>query len=550
MRPLRELGLVVSGFSALTAAIFFPLSFRLSTLAYNVENGDGQFSVWNVAWVARTLIAEPRQLFDANIFHPHRWALAYSEMNLAAGAIAVPAYWATHSAYAALNFAVLASFVLGSSSMYYLCRHLTGDRTASIIGAIIFGFCPFAFAHLLHIQLLMTAGLPLSLLAFHRAVQQPTAARGAVLGLAMGFQSLACAYYSVFVVLMIGTAVMAVASIRSLWTTRQFWLMLATGAVVAVVASLPTALGYFVLRDNGYERPLDAARQYSADWRAYLASGHMLHAWMLPYLGHWKEVLFPGFLTIGAGAIGVASGWRSQGRPRETVIVYLAMVVLGAWASFGPDAGLYPLLYQTIPLFSVMRAPVRFGLIVIFGLSVLASLGIAHLRARSRRPLVVGAVLLTAALAESWISITFEPALLPHSGYHVLATMPRGPVLELPIYSRRLGFRRSRYMMDSTTHWMPLVDAYSDSIPEEFEARSVILADFPSADSLQDLRRDSVRYAVIHLDAYDDPAMRQSLFDRLDQFAPALKELYRAPDFLLYEIVGSTEPAREGNVLP
>jgi hypothetical protein len=44
-----------------------------------VDNADGQFGIWNVAWVARTLVVDPLHVFDANIFYPHRGTLAYSE---------------------------------------------------------------------------------------------------------------------------------------------------------------------------------------------------------------------------------------------------------------------------------------------------------------------------------------------------------------------------------------------------------------------------------------------------------------------------------------
>ena len=55
---------------------------------------------------------------------------------------------------------MLLAFVLSATGMYYLVRHLTGDRRAAAISAIGFAFCPFVFAHTAHIQLLMTAGLP------------------------------------------------------------------------------------------------------------------------------------------------------------------------------------------------------------------------------------------------------------------------------------------------------------------------------------------------------------------------------------------------------
>ena len=49
-----------------------------------------------------------------------------------------------------------------------LLRYLTGDRRASAAGAIMYAFCPYVMSHLAHIQLLMTGGIPLSLLMLHR----------------------------------------------------------------------------------------------------------------------------------------------------------------------------------------------------------------------------------------------------------------------------------------------------------------------------------------------------------------------------------------------
>ena len=36
------------------------------------NDADGQYSIWNVAWVARTIVVDPLDLFDANIFAPHK----------------------------------------------------------------------------------------------------------------------------------------------------------------------------------------------------------------------------------------------------------------------------------------------------------------------------------------------------------------------------------------------------------------------------------------------------------------------------------------------
>src|ERR1043165_9423502 len=83
IRPYAQFALVVAGFGALAVAYTYPLAFHLGSVG-RVDNGDGQFSVWNVAWVARALVRDPLHVFDANIFYPHRATLAYSESTLGA----------------------------------------------------------------------------------------------------------------------------------------------------------------------------------------------------------------------------------------------------------------------------------------------------------------------------------------------------------------------------------------------------------------------------------------------------------------------------------
>ena len=103
----------------------WPLAIRAGS-AGRVDSGDGEFSIWNVAWVARTLVVDPLGLYDANIFYPHRGTLAYSEANLGAGFMAVPFYWASgQNPYVAHNAVVLVAFILA------LTGHAPAARAAS-----------------------------------------------------------------------------------------------------------------------------------------------------------------------------------------------------------------------------------------------------------------------------------------------------------------------------------------------------------------------------------------------------------------------------------
>jgi hypothetical protein len=531
------MALIALGFSSLTIVLTYPLAFRLRSIG-RVDNGDGQFSIWNVAWVARTLVLDPLHVFDANIFYPHRWTLAYSESNLGAGALAVPVYWVTRNPYAAHNAVLLLSFVLSATGTYYLVKYLVDDRRAAVVAAICFAYCPYVFAHTPHIQLLMTAGLPLSLLALHRLADRPNARSGFALGFSMVAQALFCGYYAIFVALIVGYGILVFAACRSLWRSPQFWTTVALAGAVAAAGGVLLFLPYALLQQStGFGRSLDAARQFSADWRAYLASSAYAHAWMLTLIGHWKEVLFPGFVALTFGTVGALVSWFRRGRGRELAVLYGGLVVLASWASLGPDAGLYSVLYRLIPLFSLLRAPSRFGLVVVLGLSVLSGVALAALFKKVRRPALASALLAAVASIELAVPLGFTAVPAVEPAYRMLATLPYGAVLEMPVFSYRFRFARTRYMLGSTAHWMPLVDAYSDYIPQDFIEKTDTLGGFPTRESFKLLEKDRVRYAVFHLDLYGE-SLREPLVTRLQEFAPYLKRHYADERMWLYEIVG------------
>ncbi len=533
-RELREAVALVAVSVVLTVGLAYPIASNPGRVG-RVDTADGQFSIWNVAWVARTIVVDPLHVFDANIFYPNRGTLAYSESNLGAGMLAVPAYWATRNPYAAHNFVVLLAFVLSLAGTYYLVRYLTGDRRAALVSGILFAFTPFVFAHLPHIQLLMTAGIPFTMLAFHRLADRPTAGRGVTLGLTMAAQALCCGYYGVFVVLLVGYAAFVVAATRRLWRAGAYWGAISVAAVVAMAVVSPAVLPYLDLRrTTGFHRALDDARSFSANLSAYLASPAYWHTWMLQYLPPWNEVLFPGFL---ATTFGVAGAWVGRRvRRGEVVLVYGGATLLAAWASFGPAAGLYSVLYKLIPAFSLLRTPGRFGILVDFGLAVLAGGAIAALLQRTRYPRMVAAALVAVATAGSFVSFQWPRVMPVEPVYPVLAAQPRGPVIEMPFYYPEVGlFQHTQYMLKSTAHWMPMVNGYSDYIPQDFLDNVRTLAPFPSRDAFKILEAGGVRYAIFHLGAYN-AENRHDVVTRLKEFEQHLRPLYVDEMLRLYEI--------------
>jgi hypothetical protein len=294
-----------------------------------------------------------------------------------------------------------------------------------------------------------------------------------------------------------------------------------------------------VRQETGFARSLAEARVFSADWRAYLASNAWAHRWMLRYLQHWNEVLFPGFLATGLGVIGAGIALkRLQNVPRDTIVFYAVVGGVALWASFGPSAGLYTLLYKLVPMFSFMHAPARLGVVVMFCLTVLAAFGVASIVRDRRRGAWIAAALTAAAAAElAVIPIRWPEARSLPSPYRILAGLPRGPVVEMPFFYRRQDFpRHTLYMLSSTYHWQPLINGYSDVIPPDFREMVNSVSRFPSRESFAILRRLGARYAVFHVNLYE-PLNRRWALEGLEEFAPYLRLIARDGDVWLYEII-------------
>ena len=527
---------------ALAAIMTWPLVAGFGRLGRTLP-GDGPFAIWNVAWVAHTLTSDPRDLFDANIFHPHEATLAYSEINLVGGIVAIPGWLATRNPYVAHNSALIFAFASSALGAWLLARRLTGSGAAAAPAAVLYAFCPYFFAHTPHIQLLMGGGIPIALLLLYRVVDAPTVGRGAALGAALAAQALACAYYGIFAGLLVGYGSVVFAVTRRRWRERQYWVAIAAGAAISIALVLPFFLPFVELQqERGFRRSVEENIQYSANLQSYLASAAHAHRWLLNIIRQWpqfNEVLFPGFLTLVFAVIGLVTGLRGDGTARETVLFFASISGLAFWASFGPEAGLYSALYHSVPLFSFLRAPSRVGPVVMLGLVVLAAFGVRRLfdRVRVGYRTPAAAVLAVAGVLElNQIPFGWQRAPLLPEPYRLLAQSPRGPVAEFPFFGIRAIFHlHTQYMLFSTAHWFPLVNGYSDYFPRDFREAAPILETFPSHEAFASLRRRRVRYITVHWEMYGP--RRGEIEQRLEPYAKNLRPLMTTDQMSLYEVM-------------
>ncbi len=524
------------------AAIVLACIFTIPIVAHftnagRLDTNDGRWSIWVVSWVAHALTTHPGDLFRANIFYPHPNALAFSEANLVEGMIGAPVWMLTKNPYTTHNVVFLFSFALSFVTMYYLIRYLTRDRRAATLCGVMFAFCPFAFVRQPHVQLLMVGFLPWCMLAWHRFLDRTTIARAVELGLVMAMTGLACAYYGIFAGGMISMAAIWFAITRGRWRDVRYWVSLAVAATVCIGVIGPFFLPYLEMQQStGFQRTLSG--QYSANLGAWLNSSAWAHRWWAPYLNKPSEGIFPGILAIVLGVTGARVALRDPER-RDIAWFYIGLALFTFWVTLGPDAGLYTALYYTVPVFSFLRAPSRAGIVVTLCLVVLAAPAmIAIMKRRGlNAAFAVLLVLVTLDLYRAPLRTREAPPLA--KAYTTLATLPKAPTIELPFWATSIEYHRhAEYMLASTAHWQPLINGYSDHIPQDFRDAAPTLNTFPSDGAFRALEPLGARYAVIHLDLMAREA-REAMIKRLDvDYAGYLKPIEKDGNVWLYEIVG------------
>jgi hypothetical protein len=171
-RPLLA-GLV---YAVAACAFTWPLFLHPASLFGAIDPaGDPSLNLWTLTWDLRTISTHPTWLltgrvFDAPMFFPARHALAYSDHLLLQALAVWPVYALTHDPVVCYNFILVASLVASAVAMDALVRTITGDTRAALVAGLIYGFAPYHFTHLLHLQLQALYFLPLSLMCLHRVL--------------------------------------------------------------------------------------------------------------------------------------------------------------------------------------------------------------------------------------------------------------------------------------------------------------------------------------------------------------------------------------------
>jgi hypothetical protein len=525
-----------------------------SLLGATDPTGDPSLYLWVLGWDLRSLFEHPGWLltgrvFDANIYHPAPNTLAYSDHLLPQALVLAPLYALTRDLVLCYNALLLGSLIASALAMHLLARALVDSEWPAYVAGLIFGFAPYHFAHLTHIQLQSLYFLPLSFLFLHRLFTATRRRDAIALGGVLGLQMASSVYYGIIGGIGVGCLAIMLAILNG---RLRDWRLLRSGILAAAVALLvlmPWSIAYLeVRRETGAGRNLSEAARGGALLASYLQAPptNLLYGrtgWLrpsetarLPRKEGPEQELFPGFCALLLAAIGAIAAPRSL---KKGAAAYTVVAAAGVVLSLGPDGvrPLYTALYNTLFGLAAIRASARFSVLALVAIAALAAIGARAIEAR-RPPGArwIGVAILIIALEYGNGAIAFPaaPQMTSNAGRWIRDRPGSGAVLCLPMH---VFAGNTACMLQSLEHRRPVVNGYSGVRPLFFEALVDAMSGAPDPESLLAMHDLGVEYVVSERPLAIEGELGGALVERAAfgdqhvyqvQWSPAIESTLRA----------------------
>lgn len=504
-----------------------------------LELGDPALNAWILAWDVHSILTDPINLFNTNIFYPltHN-NLAFSENLIGDMPIAFPIIALTGNVVLAYNTLFILSFILTGFGVFMLTDYYLNNKYSAFLAGFAFAFCAFRFAHLGHLQLLTAQWIPFSILYFDLFMHKSSYKNLFLAYIFYILQVLSCWYYAFYLSFSLGLYVIYKLlinnSLRKNLLDRTFQIKTFFLSILIMTTIAPFAIPYFQVADEyGASRPLAEVSSNSGDISDYLLAPPFnafygkIYPSSVASREWWEHSLYPGGLVIFLSLFGILYlrkfdsiyYLRYNGSSMQNfyflLCIFAFILSLGTiFQYFGNILNIYmpyDFFYEYFPGFKSMRAPVRWGVIVTFSLSILAGYGFNRLiKYKSNiQQLIIFLFCVTVILIES-IYIPLGYGLTPLGQdvppvYEWLSNQTDDFVIvELPmvyvdkILSGSDLYKNTKYMYYSTYHWKTLVNGYSGYTPEYHIEIINILKTFPSHESISLLENLGIRYVILH----------------------------------------------------
>ncbi|MEA2329519.1 MAG: hypothetical protein QOE68_4478 [Thermoanaerobaculia bacterium] len=298
IRLLREAG-AFGFFLLFTIVLTWPVAIRLDTATSDL--GDPLLNTWILDWDLYSITNAPAHIYDANIFYPAKYPLAYSENLFGIALVALPFYFFGFTPLAVYNIALLLGFAFCGYGAFVLGRVLTRSTAAGLVAGILYSFVNFRIDHLAHIQFVWGGWMPMMLAALLHYWRRPTTRNAILLGICVLMNGLTNIHQFLFgtTAIVLSIALLAILSTRFKWRTL---IGAALATMIAVALMVPVLLPYkHVSEMYGMVRDRNAAMWGSATWTDWLSANGRNRAYgevTDPKNVQGEKVLFPGLMML------------------------------------------------------------------------------------------------------------------------------------------------------------------------------------------------------------------------------------------------------------
>ncbi|HEY3582268.1 MAG TPA: hypothetical protein VGK82_17060 [Pyrinomonadaceae bacterium] len=295
----REI-LVLLGFSLFTALVTWPYVTRLRDAV--VDKGDPYLMAWIMWWDYHATFTNPLHLFDANVFYPLKYSLAFSEHSYGLALLFFPLYALGLRPLTVQTIALFFGFAVSGYGAFRLGRTLTGSTAVGWVSGIIFAFVPYRFNMMSQVVYVFSPWMPLVFEALVLFARERNRKRAMYLGCAFFMNGLTTITWFTFTLIPFVLFAAILLTRYRIWREREFWLRAGVALGAAVVALLPFMVPYVLAsRLYGFKRTIEEIKANSALPTHWLAVENRNKLWNRMGEGvfeGWKFKLFPGLLPI------------------------------------------------------------------------------------------------------------------------------------------------------------------------------------------------------------------------------------------------------------
>jgi hypothetical protein len=277
---------------------------------------DAKLNAWIFHWDFYQTFRDPLHLFDANIFHPARYALAFSENLFGAAMFGFPLFASGASTLFVYNFLFLLGMFFSAVGAWALARRVTGDPAASLLAGCVYAFVPWRLAQIPHVQYQWGAFLALLLLFLLRWLDGGRRRDLVLFGVFFAWNAVTNVHYAIFSGILLAVVfaweTLTSGDARIGWRIRR-----AVGATaIAAIVVLPFYVPYSkAAKLYGMRRSAGEMRFYSARPSALLVAGPQNKLWspLTQRFARPEAEMFPGIVPL---ALAVYSVVRLRRRRR------------------------------------------------------------------------------------------------------------------------------------------------------------------------------------------------------------------------------------------